>query len=224
MKGSVSASLAGALGCSLCCFGPPLLAMTGATSTGLFSFLEPIRPYMSLFSLSMLTFAYYRVFKKRGDESCCDSLEKATVNRNRFQKRFVLALTPVVLALILFPYYNRLLFAADKGEGTNQITTTTEWTIEGMTCPACAKGLEGGMAAVEGIDSCKVDYKSETMLCSVDEKILEASAISGLVERRGFKAVAKQGGLPSSDEGDEACRMGKMCRMDGSCCHRRRDV
>ena len=115
------------------------------------------------------------------------------MKENRIQRRALWGVTALVLALVLFPYCGGLLYGGDKDKSKSKNVAVTEWSIEGLTCQGCARGLQGSMDAVKGVQSCKVDYESKTMICAVDSSVVKAETIPGLVERTGYKAVPKKG-------------------------------
>lgn len=111
------------------------------------------------------------------------------MKRERIQKRTLWGVTPVVLALILFPYVGSFLHASGEKDEDKGGLVQAEWTIEGMTCQWCATGLEAGMNRVEGVSKCTVDYRTKSMVCAFDKKVVSADAIPAVVEKMGYKAI-----------------------------------
>lgn len=200
MTRTVLTSVLAAFGASLCCTGPLLMLLLGSTAVGAFSFFEHIRPYASVVAVGLLGFALYRSYWKQSKEDCCETDKEKIMKKNNNQRRTLWGITPIVLALVLFPYYNGLLYGGDKDKHEDKNAAVTEWSIEGMTCEGCARGLQGSMAAVKGVKSCKVDYESKTMICTVDPSVVRAEAIPGLVERTGYKAAPKKGAKSDTKE------------------------
>ncbi len=67
-----------ALASSLCCIGP-LLALFGAAGGALsmFSWIEPLRPYLMLVTALVLGLAFYRVYKPVKKDDCgCDTKKR----------------------------------------------------------------------------------------------------------------------------------------------------
>jgi len=114
--------------------------------------------------------------------------------------QIVLITFTILAVLLFFPYYGNHLFGEGEQEATAQEGKVTEWIIEGMTCTGCAIGLQGGMAAVEGITDCTVDYASKTMVCTVDEQKVKVADVPGLVEKMGYHARLKVNPDVSKDE------------------------
>ncbi|MFQ6616744.1 MAG: mercuric transporter MerT family protein [Fidelibacterota bacterium] len=189
MKGTLVTSAVAGLAASLCCIGPALVVVGGATSLSMFSFLEPIRPYTSIAAVGLLAVAHVQVYRRKKEAACCDIHEEETMKREKIQRRTVWGITPVVLALILFPYTGSYLYAGGDKEKGDETLARAEWTVEGMTCQWCARGLEAGLNRVEGISKCTVDYESKAMVCTFDEKVVSSDAIPSVVKKMGYEAI-----------------------------------
>ncbi|MCH8010647.1 MAG: heavy-metal-associated domain-containing protein [Candidatus Marinimicrobia bacterium] len=113
------------------------------------------------------------------------------MKKNKIQKRTLLGIALIILALVIFPYYNGVLFGGDPLENDSK-GVVSEWSIEGMTCQGCARGLQGGMAAVKGVVSCQVDYKTNSMVCTYNDKVLNSEKVAEHVAKMGYKAIPKQ--------------------------------
>ncbi len=170
---------------SLCCIGPIVLLVFGSTSIGLFSVFEPIRPVFAVLSLVVLVFAYFKLFKK-DREACCNTEDSKKSLRK--QKYILLGITPIVFVLLAFPY---LIGGSHLNNSNDQTGIKSEWLVEGMTCGGCAAGMEGSLAATDGMNFCKVSYENGTMLCYTDDNKLPIDNIPGLVTSNGYKAIPK---------------------------------
>lgn len=59
--------------------------------------------------------------------------------------------------------------------------------VEGLTCPMCAKGLEGKFGRLKGVADVKVDYKTGKLTFSMPPKRqLQFSEVNALVEKAGY--------------------------------------
>lgn len=170
---------------SICCIGPIVLLVIGSTSIGLFSVFEPIRPILAVLSVVILVYAYFTLFKK-DREACCNTEESKQSLRK--QKQILLGITPIVFVLLAFPY---LIGGSHLSNSNNQTGIKSEWVVEGMTCGGCAAGMEGSLAATDGMNFCKVSYENGTMLCYTDDRKLLIDNIPGLVAGNGYKAIPK---------------------------------
>lgn len=105
------------------------------------------------------------------------------------QKRILLGITPLVIALLLFPYFGYDLFA-EEGESKSKGEEVEVWNVEGMTCNGCALGLEKGLNAVEGIVSCQVNYNNKTMVCTFNQQTVTKDEIESFVKKMGYRAIS----------------------------------
>ncbi len=170
---------------SLCCIGPIVLLMIGSTSIGLFSVFEPIRPIFAVLSVVLLVYAYFKLFRK--DRVACCNTEDSKQALTK-QKQILMAITPFVFVLLAFPYF---IGVSHLSNSNDQTGIKSEWFIEGMTCGGCAAGMEGSLAATDGMNFCKVSYENGTMLCYTDESKISIDDILELVSSNGFKAIPK---------------------------------
>ncbi len=172
---------------SLCCIGPLALLVLGSTSVGLFTVFEPFRPILAVLSIGVLVYAYFKLFRK-DREACCKTEDSKQSLRK--QKQILMGITPFVFVLLAFPYFAGV---SHDDNSNNQAGVKSEWLVEGMTCGGCAAGMEGSLAATNGMNFCKVSYENGTMLCYTDDSKLSIDNIPGLVTSNGFKAVPKTG-------------------------------
>ncbi|MCH7763372.1 MAG: cation transporter [Candidatus Marinimicrobia bacterium] len=170
---------------SLCCIGPIALLVLGSTSVGLFTVFEPFRPILAVLSLGVLVYAYFKLFRKDRKDCCKTEDSKKSLRK---QKQILMGITPFVFVLLTFPYFAG---SSHDGNSNNHTGIKSEWLVEGMTCGGCAAGMEGSLAATDGMNYCKVNYKDKNMLCFTDDSKLTIDKIPKLVSSNGFKAIQK---------------------------------
>jgi mercuric ion transport protein len=102
-------AVAAAVAASLCCGGPLVLIIAGASGACIASlkFLSPYRPYFIVFSLLFLGLAFYWVYgrkpvRKSGAGEYC-----AYPRAGRYTKTILWITTVLVVLLLLFPYILR---------------------------------------------------------------------------------------------------------------------
>ncbi|MBC8311959.1 MAG: hypothetical protein H8E72_06605 [Candidatus Marinimicrobia bacterium] len=186
MNKTILGSILTAFGASLCCTGPLILMAFGVTSVGIFSFIEPLRPYLTIIALSVLSYSFYKVFRKQPD--CCES-DKLKM---KSQKISLFIMTPVILGFLAFPNF---ISTPENKEFTSinkQHEKISEWSITGMTCQGCANGLEGAMSKIMGMSKCSVIYESQSMICQTDPQTISENEIKELVTQVGYKAIKKK--------------------------------
>ena len=91
---------------SLCCIGTVLLASLGATSLAGFSWLEPVRPYLSIGAIGLFGWAFRRSYRPTVAEACCSLDEQVKLTR---QRRALWLAAPLVALLLGLPLYPSLI-------------------------------------------------------------------------------------------------------------------
>ncbi len=185
MNKTIFSTVGAAVLASLCCIGPIVMIVLGSTSIGYFSIFEPIRPVFTVLAIGILIYAYFKLFRKE-KASCCETIDSKKPLRR--QKFFLMGMTPVIIALIAFPYFAESLHAGDYHAHNGY---QSEWVIEGMTCSGCAMGMEGALSAAKGMNGCNVNFEKGSMVCFTDKDELSLDEISSLVEGNGYKAIQK---------------------------------
>jgi len=107
--GGLGASVAAALGASICCIGPIAAAFLGLTSLGALVKYEPLRPILMVITLVFLGGAFYLAYRKRPAEECEPGSVCATHGVERVQRINRIALwfvTAVVLTILTFPTWS----------------------------------------------------------------------------------------------------------------------
>ena len=172
---------------SLCCTGPILLATLGATSLAGFSWLEPVRPYLSIGAVGLVGWAFWRSYRPQAAEACCSLDERVKLTR---QRRTLWLAAPLVALLLAFPYIQASSMTDGQSGNAGQVEqgTASTWAIAEMTCTGCAAGLEASLAAQPGMLTCDVIFEDRHMQCVIDGEKLGEGAIPQLVDQLGFTA------------------------------------
>ena len=97
-------ALAAAVGASICCVLPVVVAFAGVGSAAFGAIFEPYRPFMIAATALLLGFAFYREYRPR--EAECAPGESCAVPENRRRQRLLLWIVAALAVLLLtFPYY-----------------------------------------------------------------------------------------------------------------------
>lgn len=68
-----------------------------------------------------------------------------------------------------------------------------EFKVTGMSCGACAKGVEARLNDLNGVKSATVSFKEGTATIIYDDTKVSAEELKKTIEKSGFKAEAKPG-------------------------------
>lgn len=186
----IESSLLAALGASLCCI-LPLITIGGVTLLGAAAAFEPWRPYLLAVAALLLVAAIFAAYRdhKRGCARAAGGVCAAQPNL------LVLGLLAVVvLSLALFPYYSGSIVRAMAGPKANKETTgatftTARFGIAGMTCPACARGLEASFRNMPGVKDAGVDYDTKQATVRFDPAKQNLQAVKTIVTDAGHSVT-----------------------------------
>lgn len=187
---SGGASIAAALA-SACCILPVFFGGMGISALGVAAAFEPLRPYFIAAAAIMLVVGFYYAYFRRASRegTACDVRSTRLV---RLGRPMLWLATVSVVALGLFPSYAGWL----TGEGTGTTVAfervssrTMSLSVEGMTCEACAVGIERELASVAGVRGATVSYGEKTAAVVVDLNAPPSGKdLLAAVERAGYRA------------------------------------
>ena len=69
---------------------------------------------------------------------------------------------------------------------------TRAFKIEGMTCAACASGIEKIIGGIHGVESASVNFASEKLDISYDSAAISIVQVLGEIEKAGYKALEEE--------------------------------
>lgn len=187
---------------SLCCITPVLAVLGGLSGiASTFSFLEPLRPYFIAFTVIVLGYAFYNVYrpKKKNDIECeCETepLQKKNfinAGTSRFWrgKGFLWLVTVAAIVLISFPYYSQV-FLPDSpvtvviDNPDNIVKARLE--IEGMNCAGCEQSVDYALKSEVGVISATTSYTTGTAIVEYDPSQVNPEQLKNAIEEKvGYK-------------------------------------
>jgi copper chaperone CopZ len=99
-----------------------------------------------------------------------------------------LRLTLVWAGLVALPVGSSLpVLAASHNEQSATKQKTVQFRITGMTCAACAKGLQASLRNIAGIVKADVDFKAERAVITFDTEKQSADSLSKFVTKCGYQ-------------------------------------
>lgn len=178
---------------SACCWLPLLLVAFGASAAGVAGFFEQHRPWLLGAAVTLLGLGFYSVYFR---EARCAPGSICAVPNPRLQRanRLLLWVAAVfTLGFALFPTYAGWL--TRRGEIPVSVqagdSAATVFRIEGMTCAACAVGLEARLRSLPGISGAFVDYAKGEARISIAPGQTAGSVIESVrqtAEAEGYRA------------------------------------
>ena len=177
---------------SLCCIGPVLVATTGVGTLAAAGALETWRPYLLALTGMFLTGAILLGYRK-SKAACAASNACSAKPISRTSISLITLFVAGVLAVSAFPYYSRALVLArspnaanGKADGAAALKTVT-FSVSGMTCASCARGLEASFRNMGGVKEAEVDYDAKLATISYDPAKQKEQALKKLVTDAGYR-------------------------------------
>jgi mercuric ion transport protein len=181
----------GAIGASICCIGPLILLALGISGAwvGTLSAFETYRPFFMAFTLLLLGFAHYRVYKTSKAETCCDTDEACqTTGRKNFMKTTLWIVTVVAIGLMAFPYLSPSLAGNSKMAIPTNSTERVELTVHNMTCGGCAITVQKTLSAVDGVVQAKVDFDTKKAVVVYNPQKVKPEDLTKAAANMGYPA------------------------------------
>lgn len=167
---------------SVCCLGPIVLAGLGLGGAGFAAGLTQYRPYFLGLTAVLLGTAFYLTYRKR--EAACTDGSCEMRSGSRTMKAVLWAVTAAALGTAAFPSWSALLVSRQSAAVTADAETVV-LAVSGMTCSACAVGIEKSLTVVPGVQAASVDFDAGQATVYVDpgkvpdQRLLEAVKAAG---------------------------------------------
>ncbi len=176
----------------LCCIGPPIFLALGLGSFTAAAFFQAVRPLLLILTAVFLGWAWYSVLRRR-NVRCAEDTDCQTKPVFKGQIVLLSALSLAVIGLAGYPY---LLLTGTSPtselEASSEAPANGAYTVlsvAGMTCQACAVGIENALESTDGILDARVIYETKTATVVFDEQVVSKEQIVAVINNTGFKAV-----------------------------------
>lgn len=184
-----------ALAASVCCIGPlVLLALgVGGAWAGSVRAIEPYRPLFIVLTLGFLGFAFYRAYRRPAVTTCDVDGSCAVPRAGRVNRIALWVMTPIILALLTFPYLAPHLFAGTGATAaTNTQTEEAVLKVDGMTCASCTVHVRQSLTRVEGVQDAKVTVDPPEAVVRYDPSKASVQALEQATAQAGYPSSVKQ--------------------------------
>lgn len=108
--------------------------------------------------------------------------------RERWWIVLLLTVGVLVAAATVWPGRGNSPVAADHSPSSRAGSKTVQMRIAGMTCAACAHGLEASFHKMAGVEKAAIDYESGRAMIMFDPAKQSAESLSKLVAECGYRA------------------------------------
>lgn len=191
------ASVAAAIGASLCCLGPTVAVVLGLGTFGLASTFEAARPYLLALVGVLFAGAFYRTYRPKTTEACAEGACALPVSQRR-QKALLWIGLGVAVLFAAFPYYSGMLWnnsvsvLASGSSPTLPAATSpvrsASLQIEGMFCSGCAAMVESALSRVDGVRRVTVNLEQKSAAVEYDPSRVTPERMQAAVSEAGYTA------------------------------------
>lgn len=198
-RASIGGAVAAAVLSSACCWLPLLLLAFGASAAGVSAFFERWRPVLAAVAIVTLGIGFYLVYFRRAkcaDDACGTAACAPRSGRGRVLTQVMLWFAAVLVgAFVLFPRYAGVVARAVYGDSPAATTAPSDaslvvqrYTVEGMTCEACAVTLQADLLKIDGVAAATVDYATKSArIETADPGIVQK--VQSTARRHGYTAT-----------------------------------
>lgn len=190
-KWLLGASVAGAIGASLCCILPIVAAATGVGTIAAGTAFEQWRPYL-LGATGLLLGTGFLLAYRNYKQACAPGSLCATRPISRWNFLALGTVVALVAGVAAFPYYSGAVAEAVIGTSSPSHTVGSAtlakaaFQIPDMDCPACVVALSATLRKVPGVADAKLDVDSRKAVVTYDSATLNVAALEKLISDAGF--------------------------------------
>ncbi|PCJ23405.1 MAG: heavy metal transporter [Flavobacteriales bacterium] len=190
----IGAGILTAIASSLCCIVPVLALVAGSTGAATtFSWMEPLRPYLILFTVIILGYTWWKKLKPVAQDDC-DCEVDAKKSSFIQSKKFLGIITVFAILMTAFPYFSNAFYPANNevylivdSENSKKVI----FEIEGMTCDACENHVNHAVNNLSGIISVTTSYDHGNAEIEFDKTITSIDEIAMAINSTGYEASKK---------------------------------
>jgi len=153
----ISALIAAAFA-SVCCIGPIVLLGLGLGGAGLAASLTEYRPLFIGLTALFMGLAFTFVYRRREVE--CEDGSCKIRSGSKAMKIILWGIAFGAIVMVSFPGWSPLLSAHNK-QAIPKDAQLIAMKISGMTCPACAIGIEKSLNELSRVYSVSIDQETE---------------------------------------------------------------
>ena len=185
------ASVAAAIGASLCCILPIVAAVTGAGAIAVGVAFEKWRPYLLGLTGLLLAGGFLLAWRDH-KKACAAGSLCATKPMSRWNHIALGILATGVVALAAFPYYSGAvaqMVVRQPGPAhsvSSVALSTVAFRVPDMDCPACAVSLSATLRKLPGVADAELDVDSRKAVVTYDPSTQNVAALEKVISDAGF--------------------------------------
>jgi copper chaperone CopZ len=193
-RATLGSSVLAAITASLCCIGPLVGLVLGASGFAASAVFEKWRPVFLVVTVALLGLAWYLTYRnpKAACEEACATKLVSKWNKVvlRFATAFVLiaAAFPSLSSAILRATQSNIPVAAADGN-----SAVLKVKIPSMDCAACALNIQSVLKRQAGVQLAQVSFDTKEAVVQYDATKISSENIIAAIDQTGFKAQLRTG-------------------------------
>ena len=190
-KASLGGSILAAITASLCCIGPLVAVLLGASGFAASAVFEKWRPVFLGVTFALLALAWYSTYRKP-KAACKEGSICATKPVSKWNKVILWFATGVVLVTAAFPSLSSAILRGTQSNApvvvTDANTAVLKVKIPSMDCAACALNIQSVLQKQAGVQQAQVTFDTKEAVVQYDATKLSPEKIIAAIDKTGFKA------------------------------------
>lgn len=188
-KTSLGGSILAAITASLCCIGPLVAAVLGASGFAAASFFSKWRPVLLAVTFLLLGLAWLLTYRKSKAECADGTCQTKPVAR--WNKIVLTFATIFVLVSAAFPNLSAVFVRnrSSSGDSANVAgADVLKVSIPSMDCAACAANIQKTLSAQAGVRKADVTFDTKQAVVYYDASRISREQVIETINNTGFKA------------------------------------
>ena len=185
-------SVVAAIVASACCWLPLLLITFGFSAGGVGGMFEKTRPLFLALAAIFLGAGFYYIYVREARCRPGSSCSTSTPGMKRFNRFMLWISTFAVLVFALFPSYAGSFMGSSETTFVEDASTAkVKFSVDGMTCEACAVQLRNELVKVPGVIDVSVNYEQGGVIVQLNQAPTPSmeDLITDTIEDSGFTAT-----------------------------------
>lgn len=190
-KATLGGSILAAITASLCCIGPLVAVLLGASGFAASAVFEKWRPVFLGVTFALLALAWYLTYRKP-KVACAEGSVCATKPVSKWNKVALWFATGAVLVTAAFPSLSSAILRGTQSNAPGVVadanSAVLKVKIPSMDCAACAVSIQTKLRKQAGIITASVNYDTKDAVVQYDATKLLPEKIMATIDETGFKA------------------------------------
>src|SRR6266567_2445392 len=190
-KATLGGSVLAAITASLCCIGPLVAVLLGASGFAASAVFEKWRPVFLGLTVVLLALAWYLTYRKP-KIACQEGSTCATKPVSKWNMVVLWFATGVVLVTAVFPSLSSAILRGTQSNApvvvTDANSAVLKVKIPSMDCAACALNIQSVLKKHAGVQQAQVSFETKETVVQYDATKLSPEKIIAAIDETGFKA------------------------------------